>query len=137
MPTPAQLLADAATAIASATGGTRLGSDYRDDLEKLPAGTIRFALRGGPSAVDASDSNVEYLVEALELIVRHRLASPTAERAYTEGAMQTWLATVIDPDFWRGLASAYEVVTAPSYEVAREGALVVVTVRTDVSVRPG
>jgi len=137
VPTPAQLLADAAAAIATATGGTRLGSDYRDDLEKVPAGSTRFALRGGPSAIDASDSNVEYVVEALELVVRHRLATPTNERAYTEGAMQSWLATVIDADFWRGLASAHEVVTVPSYEVAREGALIVVTVRTDVSVRTG
>jgi len=137
VPTPAQLLSDAAAAIVTATGGTPLGSDYRDDLEKIPAGATRFALRGGPSAVDAGDSNVEYVVEAVELIVRHRLASPTAERAYTEGAMQTWLASVIDADFWRGLASAHEVLTVPSYEVAREGALVVVTVRTDVSVRPG
>ena len=137
MPTPAQLLADAAAAIVTATGGTRLGSDYRDDLEKIPAGATRFALRGGPSSVDASDSNVEYLVEALELIVRHRLANLSNERAYTEGAMQTWLGTVIDADFWRGLASAHEVLTLPTYEVAREGALLVVTVRTDVSVRPG
>ncbi len=136
MPTPADLLADAATAIASATGGTRLGSDYRDDLEKVAAGATRFALRGGPSAIDAGDANVSYVVETIELIVRHRLTDPTDERAYTEGAMQTWLASVIDPDFWRALASAHEVLALPSYEVAREGALVVVTVRTDVSVIP-
>jgi hypothetical protein len=136
MPTPAQLLADAAAAIASTTGATRLSSDYRDDLERIPAGALRFALRGGPRAIDAADANVSYVVEQLELELKHQLASPANERAYTEGALQTHLATLIAPSFWFGLASAYEVVEDPTYAITREGALIIATIRTAVSIRP-
>jgi len=136
VPTPSQLLTEAAAAVVTTTGATRLGSDYRDDLERIPLGALRFALRGGPSAVDAEDANVEYLVETVDLELKHQLADPANERAYTEGAMQTHVAALIRKDFWRALASAHEVLSDPTYTVSREGSIVLVLIRTSISIKP-
>jgi len=136
MPTPTQLLTDAAAAIFAATGAVRLGSDYRDDLERIPTGALRFALRGGPRAVDVRNANTSYVVEQLELELKHQLADPGSERIYTEGAMQTHVAALVNPTLWRDLASAHQVIDVPTYEVRREGSLITVTIRVAVSIKP-
>jgi len=136
MPTPQQLLLDAAAAIVAVTGATRLGSDYRDDLERIPLGGLRYALRGGPRAVDVRNANLRYVVEQIELDLEHQLADPANERAYTEGAMQTHVAALVDPTFWRDLASAHSVIELPTYKVDRSGSLIVVTIQVAVSIKP-
>lgn len=136
MATPAQLLSDVAAAVeAQVSGIVRLGSDYRDDLEAIPAGATRYQLRGGPAAQDF-DSNATRIVEAIELLVSHHLADPDDERAYTEAAMQTNVAALIALSFWKGLASAFEVLSRPEYAVEREINVVTVTITTQVSIVP-
>lgn len=133
MATHAQLLADIAAAVVTQTGATRLGSDYRDDLEAIPDGATRFQLRGGPSGQD-TDSNISYAVASVQLRVHHRLSG--TERAYTEAAMQTDLAAMIDPEFWRGLASAFEVLEDPVYSVERVGRVITYTIETSIAIVP-
>jgi hypothetical protein len=114
-----------------------MGSDYRDDLEGITAGSAKYQLIGGPSGKDERvDSNAEMQLEDVELAVHYRLS--TTERAYTEGALQTNLAAMADRDFFRGLAACYDVAEGASieYEITREGDVVSFSVSTTVVVVP-
>lgn len=136
MTTVSDLLADVATAVEGLGSLTRQGSDYRDDLEAIPAGTTRYKLRGAPAGVDA-DSNVSRAVAGVELELKHRLADPYNERAWTESGLLTLLASLNDPAWWRSaIASAFDVLEAPAVTTERSVNVVrsVVTVR--LSVRP-
>jgi len=134
MATPADLLAQIAAAVeAQVSGAVRLASDYRDDLEPIPAGATRYQVRGGPSGRD-SDSNETRTVESVEVSLHHALSG--AERVYTEGAMQSDVAALIALSFWRGLAAVAEVIEPPGYEVEREALVVSVTVSVEVSITP-
>jgi len=130
--TPAQLLAEMAAAVETLTGAARQASDYRDDLEALADGATVYQLRGGPSGEDSGRSDGPRTVLAVELLVKHRLAG--AERAYTEGDMQTYVAALIAPAFWRTLPSAVDVVENPTYAIERVGRNVTVTVTLELSV---
>jgi hypothetical protein len=136
MATPAQLLAQIATAVeAQISGIVRLGSDYRDDLEAIPAGGNRYQLRGGPARREP-DTNADYTIEAVELTILHRLADRTDERAYTEGNMQSDIDALIDFAFWRDLAATHELNAAPSYEVSRVGSVIVTTLALEIAITP-
>lgn len=136
MATPATLLSQIATAVeAEVSGIVRLGSDHRDDLEKIPAGATRYQLRGGPAGI-RYDSNQGATIEAVELVIAHRLASPTAERTYTEGALQTTLEALIAPAWWRALAACREVARVPGYAVERRGNVIEAVVTTELVITP-
>jgi hypothetical protein len=135
VPTPADLLSQIATAVQTQVSGVaRLGSDYRDDLESIPAGATRYQLRGGPAGKDSSNSNTTRTVVAVELELIHALAGD--ERTWTEGAMQTHVEVFIGLAFWRDLAASYDVTAAPSYEVERVGRVVTTTIAVSLSVVP-
>lgn len=108
MPTPAAILTELASRIATLTGGTRSASDYREDFEAIPAGGTRFQLRGMTSGV-ARNSNLARPQMALRLDVHHRLGASETERQWTEDEMQTHLASLLDPDWWRVAGYVYDV----------------------------
>jgi hypothetical protein len=135
VPTPSDLLSQIATAVqAQVSGIVRLGSDYRDDLESIPAGSTRYQLRGGPAGKDSTNSNTTRTVVAVELELIHALAG--GERTWTEGAMQTHVEVLIGLSFWRDLAASYDVTAAPSYVVERVGRVVMTTIAVSLSVVP-
>lgn len=138
MPTPAGALAAVAAALeAQLVGIARLGSDYRDDLERLPAGARRYQLRGGVAG-ETVDSNATRQRLALELRILHALADPAAERAYTEGALLDAEALLLSRAFWRGIAGLGldEIEDGPSYRVERTGRIVALSVTLTVSILP-
>lgn len=139
MATPAQLLSDiAAAVVAQVSGIVRLDSDFRDDLESVPVGGTRFQLRGIPAGIDF-DSNAQRTVEAVELLIHHRLSDPDLERAYTEGALQTDVAAMIAPSFWRNLASAFDLIEPPVAEIGpndRDANVITVAITTQISIVP-
>lgn len=95
-----------------------LSSDLRDDLDSIPAGALRFALR--PTyAGELIRSNTTYQTWQIEVDVVRKLGLAEAERTYTEGAvtgMVTQQAAIMARAFWR-VAGVYDLDDA---EDARE-----------------
>jgi len=131
--TPVDLLSDVAVAFEALTGATRLASDLRDDLEPIPSGATRYQLRASSSG-SASDSNVTRTLVSLELLLHHRLAG--AERAWTEGSLQSHLETITRAAWWRALASVYGVDPDVEIELSREGAVVTASFSITVEIKP-
>lgn len=138
MPTPAAALTTFASMISSVTGYTRLASDHERLLESITAGSGKFQLTGAAGKVDErGDGNTEYRVLYMRLDVHHRLAG--AERTYTEGAMQTQLDALLDPDFWRIAGTTYAIEDAPTLalsDVARLGKVISYTLTVAVRLAP-
>lgn len=128
-----------ATAIAAlATSPTRLGSDYRVDLEAIPAAGTRFQLRASQVVTDeAFNSNVTYDVGGYEITIHHRLVTPTNE-AYARGTMLTDQNTLTDPVWWRAISGVNSIVDGPELvdEPARIGNVISYTVAAQVRVTP-
>lgn len=131
MATAAQLLTAMDTVITTnVSGALRLGSDYRVDLEAIPAGATRYQLAGGPSS-EQRDSNVSRVVMQCVVGIFHRLADPDDERAYTEVAMQTTIDALVQSSTWEALAEVYRVESVPTYSVER----VVNVISTEISMQ--
>lgn len=115
MPSPATMLGTIATAVASLTSGTRLASDYRVDLAPIAAGALVYQIRGvtGGKSFTSGD---ERAVLAVRVDVHRRLSGGEAERAYTEVAMQTHLASLLSPEWWRALSGVADVAPKPSID---------------------
>jgi len=107
--TPAAVLASVATAIATLTSGTRLGSDLSAAVERIPASGLRFQIKSIVSAIDGSQSNTERPVLALEVKIHRRLGASEAERTYTEGVRLTHQQALVDPSWWRAIAGVYAI----------------------------
>jgi hypothetical protein len=108
--TPASVLAAMAAKLAATTGGARLASDYLPD-EAIASGAVRFQLRGVAQTV-SEGSTVKYTVLPMVVVIHRRLAVGEVERAYTEGAMQTYAEVILDPAYWR-VAGVFDVVDVP------------------------
>lgn len=104
---PGDLLGELATALETLTSATRLASDYRQDLEPVALGATVYQLRGAPAGIAATSSNVERTLLAVEVDLVHVLDG--AERAWTEGALQTALLSLVDLTWWRALTHVYHV----------------------------
>ncbi len=134
MATISDLRADLVAAIALFPGGpTRLSSDLRRDAERVPSGATRFALSAFVAGEAAVSSNTTRHVVAVRIGILHSLTSAASERAFTEGALDTMLASLAQADWWRALASVYGLVedALPEIEVDRAGNIV----RVEVSLR--
>lgn len=106
MATPAQTLTNIAVAIATLTGGTRLGSDLSENVERIPAGGLRFALKSLVSApqIRSNDTSSSGRVTiAMELAVHYRLGAAEAERTYTEGNRLTHMSSLLNPIWWEAI----------------------------------
>jgi len=97
---PGTVLGLIATAVASLTGGTRLGSDYSKGLQLLSASTLYFRLRG-VAAVTVPESNAWKVILPIVLNVLYHMPVGYSERTYTEGNMQTHVATLLTTTFWK------------------------------------
>ena len=117
MPAPSTILGNVATAIASLTGGTRLGSDLSTAVERIPAGALRFQMKCIVSAVNLN-SNDSRPVLYLAVSVHRRLAAGEAERTYTEGARLTHQQSLVDPQWWFAIGGLHTNV----YGIANGGA---------------
>jgi hypothetical protein len=107
MATPAQTLTNIAVAIATLTGGTRLGSDLSENVERIPAGGLRFALKSLVSApqIRSNDTSSSGRVTiAMELAVHYRLGAAEAERTYTEGSRLTHMSSLLNPLWWEAIS---------------------------------
>lgn len=117
MPSPATVLGAISSAIASLTGGTRLGSDLSSAVERIPAGALRFQVKSIVSAVNLN-SNDSRPVLALAIAIHRRLGVGEAERTYTEGVRLTHQQSLVDPQWWRAIGGA----NANVYGIAANGA---------------
>jgi hypothetical protein len=140
MATLAQLDAQAAALIeALGCTPTRLGSDHRLDLEKIPAGAARYQLRVFPPAIDERrGGNVVYAVAELAVAIHYRLGLAEAERTYTLGDHQTDSLAMLERDYWTALAAVFDVTQGPSMEeaIARVGNVLSYTVAVEVRIQP-
>lgn len=141
MSTVANVLSDAAAAVASLiSGATRASSDYARDRDVVGAGETIYQLRGWHLGKDNSNANTSYDVARIELTVATGLASPTNERAYTEAAMLTQQDAVLAASWWRALASVYytdpDNPPALTDDVARVGNVIVWTMAVELLVQP-
>ena len=138
MPTPAAALATFAGLIATATGGTRMASDHRVDLEGIALGATVFQLRGAASLVDERGSSNDVHTRLLMLLeVHHRLSG--AERSYTEGAMQSAIVALTTPQYWRVAATTWHVSDNPALvlgDVRRVGKVISYTITVAVDLLP-
>lgn len=138
MPTPAAALSTFAGLVATATGYARMGSDHERLLEGITAGSGKFQLVGAAGKVDErGDGNAEYRVLYMRLDVHHRLSG--SERSYTEGAMQTQLDALLDPDFWRIAGTTYAIDDAPTLQISdlkRSGKVISYTLTVAVRLAP-
>jgi len=108
----------------------RLGSDYREDLEPIPAGGTRYQVQAQLAGGD-SDSNVTRQAVSLTFVVLRKLPNALDERGYTEGDLQTYLADLSRLNWWRALTSVYGVLELPTVETTRVGNVV----RLEVEIR--
>ena len=137
MATTSDLISDLSTALEGLSASpTRMASDYRLDLDTVAAGSAKYALRVSAQTRIFEDSNATKTVALASFIVAHRLATPTNERAYTEGAMQTDLTSVSALSFYRNLASVSDVVSGPDIEIDRVGHVIAYEVTVSVSLVP-
>lgn len=130
MATPAQALTAIAAKVVTDLSATRLASDHRDDLQRLTAGTLYYQLRGFP--VGKAPRSGGHLDMAVEIILAFRLNS--TERAYTEGALQTHIATLVDRSWWSDISEVSNVGDTGTVEVTREQNVVVASLGTRIEV---
>ena len=137
MATVVDLLSDLAIAVPALLPGNalRYASDYRFDLEKIQSGVTRYQIRGASAGVKF-DSNFTYPNARAQVLVHYAL--PGAERTYTEGVMQSQLASLISLAWWRALASVHDMSLedAPQVEIERVGKVITYTVTAIVTLDP-
>jgi hypothetical protein len=112
--TPAAVIAELATAIETATSAVRLDSDYIEQGPVVLPGDLRYQLQA-LAASEALDSNYRYPLISCVLRVHRRLLTTETERSYTEGAMQTHVASLLDQSLWQ-TAGVREVTRLPELE---------------------
>jgi len=113
MPSPATVLGTIETALATLTGGTRAWSDLAPlEVERIPAGTLRFALKSVVTSVNRN-SNDSRPALGLSVTVYRRLSAGEAERTYTEGARLTHQQSLVDPTWWLAISGVWDVALAP------------------------
>lgn len=114
VPTVLGLLAGVVTT--AIPGAVRFASDYLENLERaLAAGGTGFQLAAIAGTRVVVNSNITR--QQISIIVRifRRLSVGESERAYTEAAMQTELAALLNPDAWK-VAGIHELVDEPSMD---------------------
>jgi len=111
-----------AAAIAALSGTpARVGSDMVTNLEGLSTGTTKFQLRKDYlTRIEGSSSNIAYYAATLFVTIHHQLASATAERTYTSGAMLTHQKSLSDPAWWRAISGVFEVIEGPTLQSEAE-----------------
>lgn len=102
--------------------GARCGSDRRTDLESLAAGTTKYQLRVD-HLTEIPRSNTNLQAASVNVTVHHQLASATAERTYTEGAMLIDQESLMQASYWRAISGVHDVEEGPTLqsESARVG----------------
>lgn len=102
----ATALANVRTALTALSLTTEWGSDRRDDLnDPLAAGGYAYQIVQQYEQRTTGRSNVQHEGGAIEIVIYHRLADPTDERAYTEGNMHTLQSAVLAFSWWEDLAA--------------------------------
>lgn len=103
--------------------------------EKLTAGqTLGASMPVAAGSV--SDSNTNYPVGEYSIAVLHRLADPSDEETYREGAMATDQAVLMAPSFWR-VTGIKEVVEVPEMDrPERIGNIIEYTVSVQLAIVP-
>jgi hypothetical protein len=86
--------------------GTRCGSDRRTDLEAIAAGTTKYQMTVD-HLTEISRSNANLQAATVSVTVHHELASPSAERTYTEGAMLIDQESLMQGAWWRAISGVF------------------------------
>lgn len=95
-------------------GASRMASDYLAGLEGgLAAGTTGYQIQALAGGARIQDSNVSRELLHCRVLVHRRLGVADAERDYTEGAMQTQIAALLNPSSWRGIAGIHHLEELP------------------------
>jgi hypothetical protein len=122
MATLATVATNIATAVAALSGTpVRCGSDRRTNLEGLAAGAYKYQLRVD-HLTEIIRSNTSYQAATVTVVMHHELASPSAERTYTEGVMLTHQASLMDAAWWRAITGVYDVAEGPTLQSEAERA---------------
>jgi hypothetical protein len=79
-------------------------SAYRDDLERLLPGELKYQLRY-QNQLERISSNVSYETAAVEVVVLYHLTPAQPENDYTEGLMLTWMSELLDRNWWTGASA--------------------------------
>lgn len=135
MATVVDVLSDAAAHVeAQLAAAVRLGSDFRDDLEAIPAAATRYQLRGGPAGIETTGSNtLELVLAALAIEIHRALGAGESETDWTESATRLdALKALLDASGWRALASVFDLESV-ELSTGREGNII--TDRLDVVVQ--
>ncbi len=142
MATPAQAKAAIATkleAAMSAESAARLASDFDTTREAIPASQVRYQLQAWVGGDTTEEDSNEIFTPSMpvKLIVHYHLGAVEAEQTYTDGRMQTVLATILDPDWWTDISSIRRIDAQPEAaldDIARVGDVVSFTVTVIVTV---
>lgn len=86
----------------------RFTHDRVQDRDRLDAGETAYQMRVEGRGEDGTDSNVVKLVAQVEVEIHHRLATWTAERTYTEGAMLTDHEALASKSAWRSACASVD-----------------------------
>jgi hypothetical protein len=131
--TVADVLTALEAKIVADIGSTRLASDLRDDLDTIADGATRHQVIGTPQGYGGG-SNTRQQLAAFAVTLKYKLASGTAERTWTEGALLTHLAKLTDSLWWQAVTGVYGFVgdaAKITVEITRDAMLV--TARVQVS----
>lgn len=125
------------TLISGATRATR--SDLRPLDGIAAAGGYLYQIEAQHQGeLQTGNSATSYKVGAFVVRVKHRLADPFDEAAYTDAAMLTHQSSLLDPDWWRSLAGVKHIVSGPEIaeDVARNGDNVTYSVACNCAITP-
>lgn len=98
----------------SGESGARTTSDYLPD-QAIPSGEVRFQIRALPVGTLITGA-FSYSVLAVRLHVHRRLGAAEAERSYTEDELQTYVAAMQAPSYWKVAADVYQIVENPTLD---------------------
>jgi len=139
MATPADVLTQIAAQVEALTGATRLADDYTIEFSDVARGSTVYQLQGFPNGAAGIDSNQKITVMSVSIALTHVLGVGASERGFTEGSMQTWLATIADRTWWEGAAAIQTVLgDLDDFQtsVSREADAITASVTAQVAVSP-
>lgn len=113
----ATVLGTLSTAIATATGATRYAQDWAGNgYDATTVSTTRFTMQAIGSASRAIDAMNDRTTVTVAVRFTYHLAAGAVDRTtYTEAAMQTQAAAVLDVDLWR-VTGVFAVLDDPSLD---------------------
>ena len=113
MATLSDLITELETDLDAISPGTRLRmtQDYGDESPEFAAlGETLYQIRASLLNYVYEDSGAPKVVAQVEVFFHHAVATFAGDQTYQSGQMGTDQLAVLDPEFWRNMASVYSVI---------------------------